>query len=65
MPQTFSQMDNSLLDPGSKPFDIAQILFTPNNGMKVMAANEKSIYASCLPTMIISNDHILAENMQC
>ncbi|KRY30633.1 hypothetical protein T03_11402 [Trichinella britovi] len=25
-------MDNSLLDPGSKPFDIAQILFTPNNG---------------------------------
>ncbi|KRY04987.1 hypothetical protein T01_1005 [Trichinella spiralis] len=32
MPQTFSQMDNSLLDQGSKPFDTAQILFTPNNG---------------------------------
>ncbi|KRY24700.1 hypothetical protein T03_9094 [Trichinella britovi] len=29
-------MDNSLLDPGSKPFDIAQILFTPNNGNETM-----------------------------
>ncbi|KRX18655.1 hypothetical protein T07_9138 [Trichinella nelsoni] len=29
--QTLSQMDNSLLDPASKPFDIAQILLTPNN----------------------------------
>ncbi|KRY16849.1 hypothetical protein T01_10323 [Trichinella spiralis] len=32
--QTLSEMDNSLLDPGSEPFDIAQLLFTPNNGNK-------------------------------
>ncbi|KRZ82160.1 hypothetical protein T08_893 [Trichinella sp. T8] len=30
--QMLSEMDNSLLDPGSEPFDIAQLLFTPNNG---------------------------------
>ncbi|KRZ84486.1 hypothetical protein T08_296 [Trichinella sp. T8] len=29
-------MDNSLLDPCSKPFDIAQILFTPNNGNEIL-----------------------------
>ncbi|KRX11952.1 hypothetical protein T07_8991 [Trichinella nelsoni] len=30
--QPLSEMDNSLLDPGSVPFDIAQLLFTLNNG---------------------------------
>ncbi|KRX55626.1 hypothetical protein T09_11020 [Trichinella sp. T9] len=29
-------MDNSLLNPGSKPFDIAQILFTSNNGNEIL-----------------------------
>ncbi|KRZ60959.1 hypothetical protein T02_12503 [Trichinella nativa] len=35
----FSQMDNSLLDPDSEPFDIVQLLFTLNNGNENYGAN--------------------------
>ncbi|KRX73807.1 hypothetical protein T06_7641 [Trichinella sp. T6] len=60
-------MDNSLLDPGNpaNPLILPRYCSLQTMGMKVGAANEKSTYALCLPLMIISNDHILAENMQC
>ncbi|KRX21500.1 hypothetical protein T07_14587 [Trichinella nelsoni] len=55
----------SLSDPGSEPLLVCNCSARRTMAAKAWAANEKQIYPLCLPTMIISNDYILVEHMQC